>query len=412
MSTTQAIEAVTLALRSLLQPVAPSVTARALDRARTSVTGRQLNLFLYEVVPNPALRNIEPPAARSSSGLHPPLALDLRYLLTAYGESDDEDTAHRLLAEAMLVLHDAPMLAPSRLEGVLADAGVHLQFERVRLTPVRLPTEEVSKLWTAFQTNFRLSVAYEASVVLIDTQAPGRSALPVLRRGRDAPDAQGHDEGALVGAQAAPQLDRVTVEGWRGSSAFPARTGDRLVIEGRSLGPAEPGGLVEAVFTHPRLDAAHQVSAEVAAESTPERVVVALPPGIPAGFATVALRVDQGANPPVLSNALPLAIATRLGAIAKQAAASGVDVSVACDRVVDNQSAVLLLGDAQVPANLPVTAAGPLVFTVDPVPAAPTDYLVRVRVDGVDSVPLPDPPADPGQPLPTAFDADQQVTLP
>src|SRR5881296_619528 len=112
MSTGQAIEAVTLTLRNLLSSVSPNVTSRPLDRARTAGGTQQINLFLYEVVPNGALRNAELPTQRGSSGLHPPLALDLRYLLTAYSDTDEDATAHRLLGEAMLILHDRPGIPP------------------------------------------------------------------------------------------------------------------------------------------------------------------------------------------------------------------------------------------------------------------------------------------------------------
>lgn len=408
MSTSAAIEAVTTTLRNVLAPVTQSVTAGALDRVRTGNLVPQLNLFLYEVAPNGGLRNFEPPTQRGGNGLHPPLALDLRYLLTAYGDEEDDDAnAHGLLGEAMRILHDNAVLPPESLESAMAAAGVHLQCERVRVTPVHLSLEEVSKLWTAFQTNYRLSVAYQASVVLIDA-APGRSALPVLRRGRDPLDPDGRDAGPRVAAGRTPVLHRLSVEAWRGRQALPARTGDRLVIEGEHVA----GGAVTAVFHHPRLAPSASLVHAVEAESTAERVVVPLPAGIPPGFATVALHVDQGAHPPLVSNTLPLAVATRLGPIATGAGPGGlVEVTLPCDRVVDDQAVVLLLGDQQVPAVLPVQAGADPTFLVA-APPAPTTYVARVRVDGVDSIPLPDPDADPAVPLPTAWDPAQEVTLP
>jgi hypothetical protein len=399
-STTRAVEAVTLALRDMLQPVAPNVTARALDRAREQVAGRQLNLCLYEVRHNGNLRNFEPPATRGSAGLRPPLALDLRYLVTAFSDDLEDAVAHGLLTEAMLIMHDSAIMAKDRLRGVLEPAGVHLQCENIRLTPVQLPTEEVSKLWTAFQTHFRLSVAYEASVVLVDTRAAGRAALPVLQRGRGAVD-----DAPAVTSGRAPQLDSLHTRAWGAGSSAPARTGDRIVLAGTAL--AVGGVRARAIFRHPRLAA--PVSQLVDAESTSSEAVVAVPATLPAGFATVELATDAGAGPALVSNSLPLAIATRVGAITKTAGAT-VGLKVACDRLAADQQATLLIGSAQVPARQTVLAGGPLEFDLPALPAA--TYVVRVRIDGVDSIPLADPDDDPDVVLSATFDPAQKVTLP
>jgi hypothetical protein len=46
---------------------------------------------------------------------------------------------------------------------------LHEQVERVRITLQPLTLEEVAKLWNVFQTPYRISVAYEVSVVLIES---------------------------------------------------------------------------------------------------------------------------------------------------------------------------------------------------------------------------------------------------
>jgi hypothetical protein len=51
----------------------------------------------------------------------------------------------------------------------------------VRFTPLWLNLEDLTKLWSVFpETSYRLSVAYEASVVLIDSEAIPSRPLPVL----------------------------------------------------------------------------------------------------------------------------------------------------------------------------------------------------------------------------------------
>ncbi|MBP0452553.1 DUF4255 domain-containing protein [Kitasatospora sp. RG8] len=409
MSTGRAIEAVTQALRAGLASLAP-VTARPLDRARTgAANGPQLNLYLYDVAPNAAWRNLEPPTqAGGGAGLHPPLALDLRYLLTAYGDGDDEIAAHRLLGEAMQVLHDGAVLARAGLKGVLAEAGVHLQPDRVRLTPVHLGTDEQSRLWTAFQTNYRISVAYQVSVVLIDTLDPPAAPLPVLKRGRAPVDEQGRDEGVPAGASAGPRLDRVTVEAWRGNDSVPARTGDRLVVEGAGL----TGGPVRARFDHPRL--AQPIWADAAPGSTAARVLLSVPAALPAGFATLVLAVGPPEGPRITSNALPLPVAVRLGrpsVLPVPGRPGTVRVTVPSDRLlVDDQAVLLLAGGGQTAPNTRVRAGAVLSFDLPHPGAAGAVVTLRLRVDGVDSVPLPEP--DPAKPLPTRFDPVQQVVLP
>jgi len=409
MSTGRAIEAVTQTLRSLLTPVTSQVTARPLDQARAAgAGGLQLNLFLYDIAPNAAWRNLEPPARSAGGGLHPPLALDLHYLVTAYSDTQDEAPAHRLLGEAMQLLHDGALLARTKLEGVLADAGVHLQPDRVRLTPVRLGIDEQSKLWSGFQTQYRLSVAYQASVVLIDTLKPPETPLPVLRRGRDPLDALGQDQGVPVVGGAAPRLDTLTVAAWRGNPSLPARTGDQLVLEGEGLA----GGPVRARFSHPRLGA--PLWEDAAAGSTAERVLLPVPAGLPAGVATVTLAVGPPAGPLITSNSLPLPVAVRLGQpVLGPAVAGSVRVTVPCDRLlVDDQAVLLLVGGGQLPPTAAVRAGVDPSFDVPRTAPAGTVLTLRLRVDGIDSIPLPEPDADPAKPLPTQFDPVQQVVLP
>src|SRR5277367_2181461 len=103
MSSPLAIAAVSAVLKNLLDnglvdtslangasgPV--KVTLIAPNRINTdNAESPQLNLYLYHVTPNPGWRNVGLPS-RNSDGdriANPPLALDLHYLLTAYGAKD------------------------------------------------------------------------------------------------------------------------------------------------------------------------------------------------------------------------------------------------------------------------------------------------------------------------------------
>jgi hypothetical protein len=65
----------------------------------------------------------------------------------------------------------------------LANSNLADAVELVKLTPLPLSLEELSKLWSVyFQTQYSLSVAYQGTVVLIESEVPVQSALPVRAR--------------------------------------------------------------------------------------------------------------------------------------------------------------------------------------------------------------------------------------
>jgi len=158
----------------------------------------QINLFLYYASINPALRNLDQPARRASGERlgNPPLAINLHYLVTAYGGNPFD--AEILLAWAMQVFHSTPVVPRNAIEQALADlVSVHPaspeqtlisgstlpnQMENIRITPETLTTEEIYRLWTAFQTNYRPTTSYQVSVVVIQDTQSFASNLPVQRR--------------------------------------------------------------------------------------------------------------------------------------------------------------------------------------------------------------------------------------
>ena len=214
MSSPLAIAGVTQVIRDLLNDglvnhnisgvVGSSVTVSTLPPDKVvqenGVEATQLNLFLRHVSPNIAWRNEGLPS-RDPSGRNrisnSPLALDLHYLLSAYGAADLH--AEILLGYAMQLLHENPVvgreairiaLQPSPDVGTnlppalraLADSGLQDQFEQLRIVPEYLNTEEMSKFWTATLAHYRPSVAYQVSVVLIQKEDAVPQPLPVLVR--------------------------------------------------------------------------------------------------------------------------------------------------------------------------------------------------------------------------------------
>ena len=212
MSTPAAIAAVTATLTQLLQgavdtnhDINATVTAHPPDAARKGVQENQINLFLYRISIDAAWRNQDPPAIRPGETGQPPLPLVLSYLVTTYGEDDQEILAHRLLGIAMAAMHDRPVLSRTAIAGLTGDAGgsgLDQQVQRVRITPDPRPQDEISRMWATFGTGYRLSVSYDAAVVLIDSSRPVESPMPVLMRGPG-------DTGPLATLAPFPQLTAV-----------------------------------------------------------------------------------------------------------------------------------------------------------------------------------------------------------
>lgn len=208
MSNALGISAVTAVLQYLLNGIyagaglgSISVSAVAPDIIQTSLgsgSAQQLkvNVFLHQVTLNAAWRNVDLPSldADGTTRLaNPPLALDLHYLLTAYGAEDCE--AEALLGYAVQFLHETPVLARQQiraalmglpttipLAGLLAGSGLADQIEMIKITPATLGREELAWLWTALKADYRPTYPFQVTVVLIQAQRALLSALPVLQR--------------------------------------------------------------------------------------------------------------------------------------------------------------------------------------------------------------------------------------
>ncbi|HEY9132669.1 MAG TPA: DUF4255 domain-containing protein [Dyella sp.] len=413
MSNVLAIAATTRTLRNLLLARMPvldtdlndlEVTLQPPDVARKGISKAQLNLFLYQVVYNAGWRNMDMPGrVRPGETAQPALALNLHYLITAWGrgDSDIDAVSHRVLAAAMSTLHDRPVLDGDDIRNALPDNDLADQIERVRLTPLPQNVEEISKLWTAFQTNYRVSSAYEATVVLIDSQAPSRAALPVLRRGSQ-------DRGVISMASTAPSLSKVALPHARAA----ARLGDDIVLSGSQLAVAH----VKARFTSLRLDAPVDIVPVAGPAQGTLQVHLAdsaedaqAPSRWAPGIYTVSLLVQQPGLPVLLSNELPLALAPVITVSPLAAAAGTVNLNLTClPRIRDGQRVFLVFGDQLVAPQSTNNPADPqqptaLAFQVPGVVAG--TYTVRLRVDGADSIPV-----DFSGAVPT-FDANQQVIV-
>ena len=404
MSNSLAIGAVTATLRNLLTAsIAPeggglAVTTFPLDKAQTfgpdDGAGR-INLFLYQTQSNGAWRNADMPrqVRPNETGL-PPMALDLYYLLSAHEKTDGDSTvlAHRLLGRAMRGLYDHPLLGADEIRAALAENDLADQIERVRITPQPLSLEEMSKLWMMFQTGYRISAAYQVSVVLIESTRSSRTPLPVLTRGEN-------DRGVTAQADLIPPFPTIT-DVQLPAEQISVRPGEQLIITGHHL----DGDSVAVRFTSQRLGTPRSV----AATGTPTQVKVAVPndpANLPAGFYTIAVVVSKTGQPDRFTNEFPLQIAPVISNINPISAPAGdVTLTLTCaPEIRPEQRAALLFGDREILADPHTTQTATLTFKITG--AAKGGYFLRLRVDGVDSLLVvylgtpPTPQFDPNQKL-------------
>jgi hypothetical protein len=388
MSNYLAISAVTATLQSILtqglkQFSGLSVSIAPLDKARpAAATGPQINLFLYQVARNAAWANADMPRQNLPGELSmPPLPLNLYYLLTAYGNDDDasEPGSHEMLGKAMSVLYDHPVLGADDIKNatvtLLPDNDLAAQIERVRITLHPINIDELSKLWTGFATQYRLSVAYEVGVALIESTRASAAPLPILTRGAG-------DSGVTSQTNLMPVVP--TLETIAAPLNQPAALlGDTLTLTGFHL----DGTNVQVAFSHPLLPA--PILRPVLAGGTDKQVTVTIPnqpSDWPPGFygVTVTLR-SAGEDFDRTTNQLMLPLAPKIAITPKTTGAGAINVTVtSVPDIWLGQRVTLLLGDQEL-AFVP-TAAKTNSFAFLNVPLTTGLYYLRLRVDGVDSL--------------------------
>ena len=396
MSNSLAIAAVTQTVRQILDgPVGLAVAGAHATILRPEEAGGAgkpgVNIFLYQVAPNPSWRNEDLPT-RGGNGQdmlrRPRAAIDLHYLLTFYG-SDIAFEPQRILGAVVRVLHADPILTRTSVRNAIAaapqltTADLADDVDVVRLTPLPLSLEELSKLWSVFfQTKYALSVAYQASVVLIEGSETTSPPLPVAARR------------VVVVPSIGPFIEKVSSQGAAAGapivSGVPVLLTDKLIIDGRGLrGPSTTQLRIgQGVFTPATVDS--------------NRIIVDLNTELPAAERRAGVKLVQvvheinfgtPADPHrgFESNAIPFMLSPTITVYAALTTHTQVVLNVSPDVAV-GQRAVLLL--TRTPAVTPAQAyAFPKI--VDVAGASLTipisgvvggvDYLVRLQIDGAES---------------------------
>ncbi|MEH2445569.1 MAG: DUF4255 domain-containing protein [Nostoc sp.] len=214
------------------------VTTLPPDQISIGVDGQpQLNLFLYQVSEN---RNADLGGHDAKGGRlrnQPadedailPLAINLHYVLTAYGNKDFQTEI--LLGYVMQLMHQTPVLSNATIRamlnhvatinrsGLLAQAiestsveALIEQLDQVRIAPNLFDTEQMSRLWSLLKGSYRPSIVYEISMMFIGSK---KSSV-----------APGSSKGALN----QPQIEKIVASPTNGEIV----AGSSLIIYGKNL---------------------------------------------------------------------------------------------------------------------------------------------------------------------------------
>ena len=367
--------------------------------------GPHVNLYLYQVSPNAAWRNDDLPTRRANGGLvrRPQAALDLFYLLTFFG-NETELEPQRILGGVATALHARPVLTREKIRSVietvttpdpthyLGDSDLAEQVELVKFSPLPLNLEELSKLWSVFlQTPYSLSVAYQGSVVLLEADGAPQQAAPVRERN------------VYVEPMRRPVIEQLLSRSGPNDPPVggqPILSTDDLVIRGRELrgddtrvlvGGIEVTNFEEVSNTQIVLSVPASVRAGRRTAQVVHRTMMGTPPspheGVESNATTFELR--PRIIPPVSANVQGSGNQPRSG-----------DVTVQLEPEVGRRQRVtLLLNERHPPDTRPARS-----YSFEAPPRQPTDpetsasiavsvsgvtpgrYLVRVRMDGAESL--------------------------
>jgi hypothetical protein len=344
-----------------------------------------INVFCFQATPNHAWNLTDLPTRRPDGSMvqRPVAALDLHYVLTCYGDERSLE-AQRLLGRVVGALAATSVLTRDVVTAALdlydeetetaflASSDLADEVELVKLAPATLSLEEMSKLWGVLDTPYLLSQTYLATVVLIAAELTPTVALPVLQRS------------LAVSPAGPPRLDELATDP-PGEAAGP---GIGIVLTGSGLA---------------RVGEVRVGPATLVPDGTPttQTVRAVLDDAVPAGVHAVRVRERTTAGPAgappsrvvAASNALPLVVRPSV-------AVTGVDddevtLTIAPPLQVGQRVTVVLgrLEGGAPDDPTALTLGLPPAATPQATIAVPRDeipegrWLVRVQVDGVDSLP-------------------------
>ncbi|QPP08313.1 DUF4255 domain-containing protein [Streptomyces bathyalis] len=247
-----------------------------------------ITVFLYQVTHNPSMRNHDLPTRASDGKLlnKPVAALDLHYVISAYGE-ENELVGQRLIGCVARILREFPVLPADVIQEAgerpyLAGSNLAEAQQKVRFTPLQMDIDETSKLWGMLhQTPYALSMTYQGSLVLVEGREEPERSRPVERTvvtvsasgtpHENAPGVGGGPGGGPGGGSGGTSAPGVSVA--RGGAEADAGERARLSGAGDSDDAGDEGAAAEA---DPKRDAAAKSVAKKSVAKSAAKKSVAL----------------------------------------------------------------------------------------------------------------------------------------
>ncbi|HWO11092.1 MAG TPA: DUF4255 domain-containing protein [Polyangiaceae bacterium] len=407
MTQRQGIAAVTATLSelvaTLISGVLPmtKVTNLRPSAALSDASSPSVNVFLYRAAPNASLRNQADPVRNAAGQLVrvPAAAWSLQYLLTFGGEPQQLEpellfgavltglNANAVLPRSLLRAVDDALASETGNRRFAAGSNLDAQVELVKLTPLELSIAELTELFgSASNPPYALSIAYEASVVLLSPEHTPRPVLPV-----------GASPRVVVAPLALPRI--ASVADSRGAQA-PITIDSTLVIRGERLRGAFGQVRIGLLDVDVGLDAASDDRIELML-SPPDAGGTPAPRALAPGALGVQVRqrIDVSANPsaPELrpgatSNVVPIVLRPVISGVPELTSTSGgarIVVSMAPAPRPEWEYRLLLSGYLSDPPRglglgLARLEGGRLEFDASGVPAG--EWLIRLQVNGAESV--------------------------
>lgn len=169
-----------------------SVVARSPEELSSNPPNNRvtLSVFAYHFTVNPGWQSSRPLpyGAGGQRRENPLLALDARFVLTAYGPEPEYE---RALGIAMLALHETHRITREILEAAAANIippGSPLpaalgelaeQEAPIKCTPLAMNPEELSQVWSTLNAGVHPGMCYEVGTLLMEHVAPRDVAPPV-----------------------------------------------------------------------------------------------------------------------------------------------------------------------------------------------------------------------------------------
>jgi hypothetical protein len=196
------------------------------ERASQSDTAAKLNLYLYETELDGSMRNVWLDEGRPA-----PLWLTLKYLLTAFDDSESSDSAaaHELLGRGAAALHDLNFLRLDASTDLAVRAALENNPEPAKITFDSASSDLIARLMQGSEERYRLSMAFQVRPVMLVPDEPPAFALLVGVDYAQAPQ-------QIIGADGV-RIDAMPSLGPRLSEARPAgfEPGDVVRLFGADL---------------------------------------------------------------------------------------------------------------------------------------------------------------------------------